>query len=371
MARNGSAARPVAREGALRTAGSAQSRIRATSPPDDACPRLWALIRFSVTFAIPCRDAGPHLRPLLESLLAQTRQDFALLLVDDGSRDGSAELARAVAGERIEIHRNPAPLGIGANWNRCAELVRTPYFCLAHQDDCYADRYLERMLAALERRPDAGFAHCRAWTLDHEGRRGLGRAERYKERFWARDPGPVPGAHFALLLRGNYVICPSVLYRTDAFRAAGGFRTDLRFALDWEFWFRFLGMGHAPQGVPERLLGYRRHAASATAEAGAGAARWAEELAVLEAAIALGRSRGWLAAGRAPLEALRNSVLHEFGAAVARGDSGTAEAALRFLRERAPALLRDPVVRVATWLARMGPPGRSALRLLHALAVRV
>ncbi|MCC6669516.1 MAG: glycosyltransferase [Planctomycetes bacterium] len=329
------------------------------------------MTRFPATFAIPCRDAGPHLRPLLESLLAQTRQDFALLLVDDGSRDGSAEVARAVAGERIEIHRNRAPLGMGANWNRCAELVRTPYFCLAHQDDRYADRYLERMLAALERHPETGLAHCKAWTLDPEGRRGLGRAERYKERFWARDPGPDPGAHFALLLRGNYVICPSVLYRTDVFRAAGGFRTDLRFALDWELWFRLLGMGHAPRGVPERLLGYRRHAASATAEAGAGVARWSEEQAVLEGAIALGRARGWLPAGRPPLQALRNSVLHEFGVAVARGDSGGAETALRFLRERVPALLLDPMVRVATRLARLGPPGRAALRLLHALAVRV
>ena len=132
------------------------------------------------TFAIPCRNAGRHLRPLLQSLLAQTRQDFELLLVDDGSSDDSIAVAREVAGDRVVVHRNEPALGIGGNWNRCVDLVTTPYFCLAHQDDVYETHYLERMLAALAERPDAGFAHCRASAIDADGKPMTSPAERYK-----------------------------------------------------------------------------------------------------------------------------------------------------------------------------------------------
>ena len=68
------------------------------------------------TFAIPCYNAGPHLRPLLESLLRQDEQDFDLLLVDDASTDDSVAVAQRVAGDRLRIHRNPVRLGISGNW---------------------------------------------------------------------------------------------------------------------------------------------------------------------------------------------------------------------------------------------------------------
>ncbi|HEX5051907.1 MAG TPA: glycosyltransferase [Planctomycetota bacterium] len=325
----------------------------------------------AVTFAIPCRDAGPWLRPLLESLLAQSRQDFVLLLVDDRSRDGSVALAREVAGTRVLIHENETPRGIGGNWNRCVELAATPFVCLAHQDDVYEPTYLERMLEALQARPDAGLAHCRATAVDAAGVPFASPAERFKDHFWKHEPGEDRAAHYARLWRGNFVCCPSVLYRTDAVRAAGPFRADLRFALDWEFWFRMLRRGFGIVDVAEPLVRYRRHAAQASSEATADHSRFEEELQVLEEARAAGASAGLLSAVIGTSPALRNNLLHEAFTDLRAGRRQAVAKKLAFVRERAPALWRDPYVRVFRSLWRCGAPGRFALGLGRQFAVHL
>ncbi|MBL9076296.1 MAG: glycosyltransferase [Planctomycetes bacterium] len=323
------------------------------------------------TFAIPCRDAGPFLRPLLQSLLAQTQADFSLVLVDDGSTDGSADLARAVAGDRITVHRNERALGIGANWNRCVELAATPFVCLAHQDDVYAPDYLRRMLAALHERPDAGLAHCRATAIDAAGAPFESPAERFKDHFWHHRPGVDRAAHYERLWRGNFVCCPSVLYRTEALRRVGPFRADLRFALDWEQWFRFLRAGFGIVDVDAELLHYRRHAAAASRSATADRTRFLEELQVLAAARRDGAAAGLLRADVGPSPALRNNLLHEALADLDAGRAAAVEAKLAFVRDQAPELWRDPYVRAFRGLRRLGRPGRWALGAGRALAVRL
>ena len=322
------------------------------------------------TFAIPCRDAGAHLRPLLRSLLAQSEADFALLLVDDGSTDGSAALAREVAGDRIEIHRNDAPFGIGANWNRCAELGGPPFVCLAHQDDVYERDYLARMLAALRARPDAGIAHCRATAVDGDGAPIVSPAEAFKAHFWRHQPGEDRAAHYARLWRGNFVCCPSVLYRTDVLRAVGPFRTDLRFALDWEWWFRLLRTGFGIADVDATLLHYRRHDAAASIRASADRSRFAEELHVLAAARRDGVAAGLLPGDVGASPALRNNLLHEAFVDLEAGRLDAVDAKLAFVRSHAPELWRDPYVWAFRGMRRLGAPGRWALGLGRALAVR-
>lgn len=313
------------------------------------------------TFAIPCRNAGPHLRPLLESLLAQTRQDFELLLVDDASDDASVEVARAVAGERIRIERNAQPLGIGANWNRAASLVRTPLFCLAHQDDVYRPEYLATLGAALEREPGALLAHCRAFTLDAQGAASVSATERYKDRFWKRGAPADAATLYRSLLAGNWIIAPSVLFRTERFRALGGFDVRLRFVLDWELWLRALRAGARFVGVAERLVGYRRHAESATTAEERSFNRYREEHEIGAAARQLAIAAGLLRSDVERSVAMRNDLLRDAFFDLRRGDHSAWKAKLAFVRETAPECARDPLFRTFAALASAGPPGRWAL----------
>ncbi|MBK8980225.1 MAG: glycosyltransferase [Planctomycetes bacterium] len=319
------------------------------------------MARAIATFAIPCYEAGPHLRPLLESLLAQSRTDFELLLVDDASTDDSVEIARQVAGDRIRIHRNERRLGIGGNWNRCASLVTTPFFCLAHMDDVYEPTFLESLLVALDAHPAAGFAHCRVTAVDAAGSPFDSAVERYKDRFWARGTEPDPARLFALLREGNFVVCPSVVYRRDAFARVGPFDESLRFALDWQHHLRMLLAGFALAAVPQPLVHYRRHARSATSAHVASLDRYREEAVVIRWLEAEGRARGILLGGR-PSRALRNNLLHDAWADLCSGRPESAAARLRFARDVEPELGWDLAARTFAALARLGAAGRLAIR---------
>jgi glycosyltransferase involved in cell wall biosynthesis len=321
------------------------------------------------TFAIPCRNGAEFLPDLLESLSAQTCSDFDLLLVDDASTDGSADVARRRFGDRIRIARNPEPLGLIPNFNRCAELVETEFFCIAHADDRYAPDYLGRMLAALDARPEAALAHCLARSLDDAGRVWDAPAERFKRRFWCQLPARDAAGQFRLLQAGNHVVCPSALFRTQAFRSIGAFRSDLRYAADWELWLRMSLMGLLFASVPEPLFSYRRHPGSATSEASRDLLRYREELQVLRWAARAGAEAGFPAAG-APLTALRNTVLQDVVDALTAGRAGEAASKLRFLRDEAPEVWRMHSVRLVRLLAATGGPGRLALRLARSIALR-
>jgi len=323
-----------------------------------------------VTVAIPCRDAGPFLRPALESLLQQTASDFRLVLVDDGSADESIAVARSTAGDRIEILASDSPLGIAGNWNRCADLVETPYFCLAHQDDVYRPEFLARLIDALQRHPEAGMAHCRSEAIDAQGKPLDSGAERYKQHFWRQVASDDLAAHYERLWHGNFISCPAVVYRTAAFRDAGPFRTDLNFALDWEYWFRMLRSGHGIVDVDEPLLQYRRHATAATAAATHERWRFVEELQVLTEARELGVKSGLLRNDDRVSPALRNNLLHEALTDLERGNRNAAGAKLEFVREHAPELWNDRYVRTFRTLLRLGPPGRFLLGVCRGLAIR-
>ena len=305
-------------------------------------------------------------------MLRQTRQDFALLLVDDASRDDSLALAEAIAGPRLHVHRNPAPLGIPGNWNRCLELTRTPYLCLAHMDDVYEPDYLERMVAALDAAPDAVLAHCRASTLDAAGSRGVAAPERYKDGLWRRLPADGdPARMFCALLAGNFVSCPSILYRTQELRRLGGFDARLRFAPDWDLLLRAVLGGGRLLGVPQVLLQYRRHAASATAGASDSLQRYREERLVAARAQATGVARGWPCPRVRPSLAMRNNLLFDVVCDLRAGDRAAAARKLAFVRREAPELSRDPTFLTCAALAALGPLGSWALQVGLAALVRL
>ncbi len=323
-----------------------------------------------VTFAIPCRDAGPHLRPLLQSLLQQSRTDYELLLVDDASTDGSPQLARAVAGERLRVVHNDRPLGLAGNFARCVEHTTTPFLCIAHQDDVYDQDYLATLVPLLQADRAAAIAHCPARAIDNRGRAIRSAAEARKQRVVAAAAKTDRAGRYRLLFRGNFICCPSVLYRTATLRAVGGFDQRLQFALDWDLWFRLLAKGHDLATAPRPLLQYRRHERAASHSQTRSLGRFAEELQVVAAALRLGTAAGLLPANtRSP--AVRNNVLHEALEDLRRGDRAAAAAKIAFVRAQQPDLAADPWLRTFLALAGLGAPGRAVLLASRALAVRL
>lgn len=323
------------------------------------------------TFAIPCRNGAAHLETLLRSLLAQTRQDFELLLVDDASDDDTGAVAQRVAGARLQLIRNAERRGLAANFAYTASLVTTPYFCLAHHDDVYEPDYLARLVQALEQAPAAAFAHCSATAMTGDGSAITAAAERFKLALATKAVGADRAALYRLLCRGNFVCCPSVLFRTATYRATGGFDTRLSYAVDWELWLRMVHAGHTLATVLTPLVHYRRHVGNATHTATRSMRRFEEELEILEAAFARGRAEGLLDEQHAPTRSLRNNLVNEAFEDLRAGNREAYRQKLAFLATRLPQLRRDPYVLTLRALGRCGPLGVATLRFGRALAVRL
>jgi hypothetical protein len=167
------------------------------------------------------------------------------------------------------------------------------------------------------------------------------------------------------LFAGNYVCCPSLVYRTAAFAAIGAFDTHYLFAPDWEWLLRAHAKGWPLLAVPERLVSYRRHAAQATVQQARSLRRYREERALLAHAHTVGVGAGFLQEGSSST-ALRDNLLFDALCDLQTRDRGAMQRKLDLLHELDPQARQSWPARALAASARAGWPGRIAM----ALAVR-
>jgi GT2 family glycosyltransferase len=196
-----------------------------------------------VSILIISHNYGRFLAEAIESALAQTYKPTEIILVDDGSTDGSLHVARRYESSiRILSHPN---VGVEQTCNRAVQEATAGYFVFLSADDVFEPTYVEELYRALRRSPEASYAYCRA------------------RRFGA-ETGLMKGFLFSpyiLVRRGNYVNASALMAKED-YLAAGGFDEDLAdYALeDWDFWLTMLERGKRGTYVRAPLLRWRRHA---------------------------------------------------------------------------------------------------------------
>jgi glycosyltransferase involved in cell wall biosynthesis len=127
-------------------------------------------------FGLTAYNGDRHLAEALESLLDQTRPDLAVLVVDDCSRDGTADVALRYADldPRVTYVRNERQLGLVCNWRRALELAAerfpgTPYFAWASDHDVWHRLWLEHLAGELERHPEAVLSYPLTVRIDDAG----------------------------------------------------------------------------------------------------------------------------------------------------------------------------------------------------------
>jgi glycosyltransferase involved in cell wall biosynthesis len=212
---------------------------------------------------LPVYEPDALLLAALESVLAQRPQIgqdcFQIAIVDDSSqRVNVADLLRRLGDPAaIELHRNEVNLGLAGNWNRCIELARAPLVHLLHQDDLIRPGFYERLLAGLERAPQAGMAFCRHGFIDGAG---VLTDVSHRERL---TPGLLRN-WLPRISRETRIQTPAAVVRRSVYERLGGFRNDLKYALDWEMWTR-IALHYEVWYEPAVLADYRRHATNETA----------------------------------------------------------------------------------------------------------
>ena len=222
-----------------------------------------------VSVIVPSYNHAPYLAQRLDSILAQTFQDFELLFLDDASPDHTREVfARYAQNPRIRAVLNERNSGnVFKQWNRGLGMAQGEYVWIAESDD-YADpEFLATLVATLEAQPEVGVAYCESRKVDPAGE-PLGlvsewygatyRTDRWRASFVAE--GTDEARNYALA--GSPIANAScALFRRNLAIAAGGATEDLRLTGDWLFWVTLFGS--AKVAFESRPLNfYRQHEGS-------------------------------------------------------------------------------------------------------------
>ena len=213
------------------------------------------------TVVMAARDTRATIGSAIRSLLAQTRGDFELVVVDDGSRDGTADVVRGLmADERVRLVELGESRGAAAARTAGIEAGSAPLVSILDSDDLWMPTHLEAMGAALEADPEAAFAYTDAWYLDERTRR----IRRASAMAYQRPPEPPPATAaelFDALVERNFIWASGTV-RRSAIDAAGPPDARLRSMIDWEWWLRLAATGHRAVRASGRLGVYRLRAES-------------------------------------------------------------------------------------------------------------
>jgi glycosyltransferase involved in cell wall biosynthesis len=208
-----------------------------------------------VTVVIAAYNAERFIRQTLDSVFAQTLREVELIVVDDGSTDGTAAVLRAIDDRRLSVLRQ-ANSGVSAARNAGLALARAPYIFFLDADDVLVPDALQRMVAALDNNPDrvACFAHHIRITED--GAELTRRADLPLKMFPAQDT-------LRNLVTKNFIVCGAICIRTKAARQVRGFNAELKWGEDWEFWCRLAVLADFVAMPNDIVLMYRQHGGSA------------------------------------------------------------------------------------------------------------
>jgi glycosyltransferase involved in cell wall biosynthesis len=211
-----------------------------------------------VSVVVPVYNRGAAVAPTLDSVLAQTlpSADVELIVVDDGSRDGSADWIEAHYGARpnVRVVRQPNA-GVAQARNRGLQEARGQFIAYLDHDDIWEPTKLQRQLEAFEGHPEMGVVYCLWNQITPQGDttpRGI------ESRVGLQVNWP-QGQVFAKMLAGNFIVSMSVpLIRTGLLREIGGFDPETAPCDDWDLWIRLAQ--RAEFGfVNEALVNYIQH----------------------------------------------------------------------------------------------------------------
>ena len=203
-----------------------------------------------VSIVVACYNAEPFLQAAMESVLAQSFKDWELIVVNDGSTDGSSDHLHRLAelDNRVRVI-DQTNQGQNAAANLAISLANAPLIARMDADDICDPLRLEKQVAFMQRNPTVGLLGTQIRRL---GDRKSGLSSSF------------PTEHDAIveaLLQNHHAICnPTIMFRRSLFEQIGGY-WEHNIAEDWDM---FLRMGEVSRlaNLDEVLFSYRFHRGS-------------------------------------------------------------------------------------------------------------
>lgn len=184
----------------------------------------------------------------VQSVLGQTFRDLELIIIDDGSTDGTIRRLATLDDPRVRVIACPTNRGAAAARNVGISEARGPLIAFQDSDDLWIETHLESLVQRFDASgPRVGLTYCV-------------KVVRHGDRTWqtpAKNQEPPQGNVLSDLLRENFISTPAALVRRSCLEHVGGFDESLPSLEDWELWIRVAKSYDVAFAAETRVLGTR------------------------------------------------------------------------------------------------------------------
>jgi glycosyltransferase involved in cell wall biosynthesis len=183
----------------------------------------------AVSVIMPAFNVSRYIGDAIASALAQTYTDFELIVVDDGSKDGTADIAKAFAeaDPRVRLVQQPNR-GLAGARNTALRAARGDLFALLDSDDVWERQFLAEQVAILEARSDVDIVTGNGWYLEGPNHGQLARPF----------PDPRPDPVLASIIGDEWSVFIMSVFRRRVYTTIGQFDEAMRSNEDYDFWLR-------------------------------------------------------------------------------------------------------------------------------------
>ena len=201
-----------------------------------------------ISIIMPVYNGEKFIQDAIDSVFAQTVNDFELIVVDDGSTDATLAILEAY-GDRLTVLRQQNS-GHAAARNAAAGISRGQWIAMIDADDLWHPEKLAQQLSVAD---NADVIYTAALNFEDSSR---------VDNTTFADGNCHNGDVFDQLVLDNFITHSSILMKRDAFLKSGGYDESLKTTCDWDLWLRMSASGCRFQGTPAPLTHYRWRATS-------------------------------------------------------------------------------------------------------------
>ncbi|MBB4200559.1 glycosyltransferase involved in cell wall biosynthesis [Rhodoblastus sphagnicola] len=217
----------------------------------------------SISIVMPSYNGSAYIHQAIDSVLAQSLNDWELIISDDCSTDDTASYLQSINHPRIKIYSQPSNRGIFDNLNFLFSKAIAPITQILCQDDTFTDSNSLKTILYMWRERDSHLAFIRSNHGDDQTKSKLNRFERDVIPMLPRVVRPQQSDILFFIfgcIPGNL---SNVSMRTSLVAEIGGFNQSLPYAGDFEFWTR-LGRLHPWAISATKVVNVRAHAKQAS-----------------------------------------------------------------------------------------------------------
>lgn len=199
-----------------------------------------------VSVLMPVYNAERYLAEAIDSIIKQTYTDWELIIINDGSIDGSEQIIKNFKDPRIKYHENKQNLGLIETLNKGIDLCRSEYIARMDADDIALPERLSQQVKLMDAQPNIILCGTNAVVINEKG----------YETGKIMNPSSNPLLQISLLFT-NPFIHPSIMIRKDKM-GNERFDSDALHVEDFDFWIRLSKKGELAN-INQNLLKYRWH----------------------------------------------------------------------------------------------------------------